>query len=415
MVAVWKDFQSYEELENDGESNQTQDASLRKISIEIRWFYERDEIVGVSYSDSAGASDEIFETDHVDVINAATSLIAPVMLYVDSRPKDDEDDDDDNCIDVSMQKFVCRRFWSTTRKSLIPCGSLEGRQRRGWVYSKYLPEEMKRFSMEVKSCSASSSLFEKSANLTWKESMARIISKLTLRDASRGAYERGETLIGREKELHQLMLFFRAAIRGEAGPGGVRSSMFIGGPPGVGKTACVRAALARLRMEQTAGDVPKFKFIPLNGMEMRHPFEAYVKFWEALTGRKHVGSHEKACEYLETHFTSPKSLHGYQDKTVSVVLLDEIDYLMTEKQTVLYNFFDWPKRAEEVPNGRRLIVIGISNTLNLAEQLQTKVQSRVGSEKCLFKAYNLNDTVAILKSKIEEASPVRSSPSFGFS
>jgi origin recognition complex subunit 1 len=147
---------------------------------------------------------------------------------------------------------------------------------------------------------------------------------------------------------------------------------------------------------------------------MRHPFEAYVKFWEALTGWKHVGPHEKACEKLERHFTDQKESGGSQDNTVSVVLLDEIDYLITDKQSVLYNFFDWPKRAAEVPNGRRLIVIGISNTLNLAEQLMPSVQSRVGSERIAFNAYNLKDTIAILKSKIKEASPVSYFPSYQF-
>jgi len=76
---------------------------------------------------------------------------------------------------------------------------------------------------------------EETASLTWTESMARIIGKLTLKDASRGAYEDGTSLIGRERELHKLLTFFRAAVRGDAGTGGVKSSMFIAGPPGVGK------------------------------------------------------------------------------------------------------------------------------------------------------------------------------------
>ena len=139
---------------------------------------------------------------------------------------------------------------------------------------------------------------------------------------------------------------------------------------------------------------------------MRHPFEAYVKLWEALFGKKHVGSHEKACERLEKHFIYPEPKGRNKDETVTVVLLDEIDYLITEKQSVLYNFFDWPKRAAENSDGRRLIVVGISNTLNLAEQLMPSVQSRIGSERCGFKAYGLNDTIAILKSKIQEGSKV---------
>ena len=139
-------------------------------------------------------------------------------------------------------------------------------------------------------------------------------------------------------------------------------------------------------------------------MEMRSPFEAYVRLWEELSGKKDIRAPEKACAKLEAYFTSSKAVK--KDEQVSVVLLDEIDYLVTEKQTVLYNFFDWPKRATELDHGRRLIVVGISNTLNLAEQLMPSVQSRIGSEKCSFRAYNLNDTIAILKSKIQQAAPV---------
>ena len=140
---------------------------------------------------------------------------------------------------------------------------------------------------------------------------------------------------------------------------------------------------------------------------MRHPYEAYVRLWEVLSGNCDIRAPEEACRRLENYFTTPwKTSRGHIDRSVAVVLLDEIDYLVTEKQSVLYNFFDWPKRAAEVQNGKRLVVIGISNTLNLAEQLMPSVQSRVGTERCSFKAYNLKDTVEILKTKIQQASPV---------
>lgn len=153
--------------------------------------------------------------------------------------------------------------------------------------------------------------------------------------------------------------------------------------------------------------VPKFRFISLNGIEVRHPFDVYIRFWEALTGKKHVGPQERACEWLEAYFTSESFEQDLTDSSIIIVLLDEIDYLVTNCQSVLYNFFDWPKRAAEVSNGRRLVVVGISNTLNLVDQLMPSVQSRIGTEKYVFKAYSLHDTVSILKSKINEGSPVR--------
>ncbi len=34
------------------------------------------------------------------------------------------------------------------------------------------------------------------------------------------------------------------------------------------------------------------------------------------------------------------------ERPVTVLLLDEIDYLITKKETLVYNFFDWPLRGK---------------------------------------------------------------------
>lgn len=60
--------------------------------------------------------------------------------------------------------------------------------------------------------------------------------------------------------------------------------------------------------------------------------------------------------------------------TESIVLMDELDVLLTKQQMVLYNFLEWPTR-KNVP----LVVIGISNTMNLTEQMKAKVSSRMGN------------------------------------
>lgn len=58
----------------------------------------------------------------------------------------------------------------------------------------------------------------------------------------------------------------------------------------------------------------------------------------------------------------------------SVVLMDELDLLVTKKQTVMYNFFEWPNR----PNSK-LVVVAIANTMDLPERILTnKVSSRLG-------------------------------------
>ncbi len=65
------------------------------------------------------------------------------------------------------------------------------------------------------------------------------------------------------------------------------------------------------------------------------------------------------------------------------MLLDEIDQLVTRNQLVLYNLFDWPRRAHS-----KLIVIGIANTMDLPERLLPKVHSRLGLQRVSFAAYS---------------------------
>ena len=54
--------------------------------------------------------------------------------------------------------------------------------------------------------------------------------------------------------------------------------------------------------------------------------------------------------------------------------MDELDLLVTKKQTVMYNFFEWPNRPDS-----NLIVVAIANTMDLPERmLSNKVSSRLG-------------------------------------
>ncbi len=48
-----------------------------------------------------------------------------------------------------------------------------------------------------------------------------------------------------------------------------------------------------------------------------------------------------------------------------VVLIDELDALMTSKQTLMYNLFDWPCHANS-----NLLVVSIANTMDLPERMQ---------------------------------------------
>lgn len=68
------------------------------------------------------------------------------------------------------------------------------------------------------------------------------------------------------------------------------------------------------------------------------------------------------------------------DFTCSVVLMDELDQLMTTKQDVVYNFFNWPTLV-----GSKLVVLAVANTMDLPERVMTgRVRSRLGESVLLI-------------------------------
>lgn len=79
-----------------------------------------------------------------------------------------------------------------------------------------------------------------------------------------------------------------------------------------------------------------------------------------------------------------------------VVLIDELDALITKKQTLLYNLFDWPCNQNS-----RLLVIAIANTMDLPERLQSKISSRIGNNRLVYEPYNVNQIQEILLSRLK--------------
>jgi len=391
------------------------DESFGDVMVEVRWFYRKHEIPGAGGKSSKPQSndgeeelEELFETDQIDSC-PAECLLSPIKLFEASRP---EDSLPSVMSGMPCIYFHCRRYWSIHRKSFIPSGLLSNRIERGRMHSKY------KAALSKLTSSSSNNGKKLSGGYSWKEGFQSAIQKLSLAEAAADVQVHGMELRCREQERRHIGSFLRKAIRGleqplnnsqddDSASGGdeglmnTKSSIFICGPPGTGKTASVRSIINELQEEQASGKLPEFNFIALNGMEMRSPFDSYVKFWEALSGTmKERLSAGAAAAKLEEFFGDGDNDNRNEDrskKPITVLMLDEIDYLVTKKQTILYNFFDWPLRATSA----RLIVIGISNTINLPERLSMKLQSRLGGERCHFKSYTVDETVAILKTRLD--------------
>lgn len=171
---------------------------------------------------------------------------------------------------------------------------------------------------------------------------------------------------------------------------GTGSCIYISGTPGTGKTATVREVIASLHGAVQAEELDDFIFVEINGMKVTEPAQSYSLLWEALNDER--VSPAQALSLLEQEFSRPSPR-----RVPCVVLMDELDQLVTKTQSVMYNFFNWPGLRHS-----RLIVLAVANTMDLPERtLSNKISSRLGLTRILFPGYTHEQLMAIIRSRLE--------------
>lgn len=80
-----------------------------------------------------------------------------------------------------------------------------------------------------------------------------------------------------------------------------------------------------------------------------------------------------------------------------VVLLDELDALVSKSQDVMYNFFNWATYSNA-----KLIVVAVANTLDLPERhLGNKISSRIGFTRIMFTGYTHEELRTIINLRLK--------------
>ncbi|KAK0730758.1 P-loop containing nucleoside triphosphate hydrolase protein [Lasiosphaeris hirsuta] len=189
----------------------------------------------------------------------------------------------------------------------------------------------------------------------------------------------------REAEFSLVYSHLEAAITDGTG-----TCIYISGTPGTGKTATVREVVSHLDAAVRADELDDFIFVEINGMKITDPHQSYTLLWEALKGQR--VSPAQALDLLEREFSHPSPR-----RVPCVVLMDELDQLVTKNQGVMYNFFNWPGLRHS-----RLIVLAVANTMDLPERtLSNKISSRLGLTRITFPGYNHDQLMRIVQSRLE--------------
>jgi origin recognition complex subunit 1 len=185
-----------------------------------------------------------------------------------------------------------------------------------------------------------------------------------------------EHMLCREEQQEHIEAFMRISIASKQG-----KCMYICGIPGTGKTACLAHVVRDMKGE-------KVRVVEVNCLLLPAPNAVYSKLYEALTGET-VGA-TAASKALDDIFK--QGMHGDH----VIVILDEMDSIVTKSQKVLYNLFDWASNPSS-----NLSIIGVANTMDLTERLQPRIASRLAGNKVVFHPYQKDELQTIVQGRLE--------------
>uniref|UniRef100_A0A2Z5U1Y5 Putative Psc4 n=1 Tax=Reticulitermes speratus TaxID=60591 RepID=A0A2Z5U1Y5_9NEOP len=188
------------------------------------------------------------------------------------------------------------------------------------------------------------------------------------------------SLPGREEHLDKLRSFLQDHLTA-----GTSGTLYVSGPPGTGKTACLSKVMEL--PEFTSG----YKIVSLNCTSMKSSSTVYARIAQELTLKVSKQTEKSYLASIERYLAS--------DHKMILLVLDEIDQLDSRKQSVLYTIFEWPSAPDS-----KLVLIGIANALDLTDRILPRLQARLDLRPRLlhFAPYTKLEIVNILTERLKQ-------------
>jgi len=198
-----------------------------------------------------------------------------------------------------------------------------------------------------------------------------------------------ETIKHRDNQIKQIANILAPCLRLEK-----PSNLFVYGKPGSGKTLTIKYTKNKLL------EVAKQKNIPLNifylNCRLKRIADTEYRLIAQLTrefGKAIPATGLPTDEVYKIFFNALD-----KEKKLTILILDEIDQLVKKTgDEILYNL---TRMNEELKNSQ-ISLIGISNDLGFADNLDPRVKSSLSEEEILFPPYNALQIQDILRQRAE--------------
>ena len=191
----------------------------------------------------------------------------------------------------------------------------------------------------------------------------------------------------REEQIKQIANILAPALRLER-----PSNIFIYGKTGTGKTVCVKHTTKKLKEVAKQNNV-NLKIIYLNCKLSKVADTEYRLIAQLARdfGKEIPSTGLPTSEVYQIFY---KAIDD--QKKVIIIILDEIDQLVSRTSNeILYNL----TRINSELNNAQISIIGISNDLVFADNLDPRVKSSLSEEELIFPPYNALQIQDILKKR----------------
>ncbi|XP_073009880.1 cell division control protein 6 homolog [Typha latifolia] len=194
-------------------------------------------------------------------------------------------------------------------------------------------------------------------------------------------------VVCREEEQKRVLEFCKACIEQEKA-----GSLYVCGCPGTGKTLSIDKVKDSLVLWSGEEGLQSPDVLAINCTSLTNTSEIFSKIVAKFHSRKKINGRLSVLQHLQHLFSQRHS----SSRRMILIIVDEIDYLVTKDRAVLHDLF----MLTTFPFSR-CILIGIANAIDLADRFLPKLESlNCKPIVVTFRAYSKDQILKIIQERL---------------